>query len=56
MVASAVKNHGAICQVLTADKNNHLVYTWQETDLLESISDSQSHLLNLIEFSRASIK
>lgn len=50
MVARAVKQHKAICQVLTADKNKHLVHTWQEMDLLKSMSDAQSQLLNLTDF------
>lgn len=42
--------HKAICQVLTADKNKHLVPTWQEMDLLKSLSDALSRLLKFKDF------
>lgn len=45
-----MKQHKAICQVLTADKNKHLVPTWQEKDLLKSISDALSQLLKFKDF------
>lgn len=45
-----MKQHKAICQVLTADKNKHLVPTWQEMDLLESTSDAVSRLLKFTDF------
>lgn len=44
------KLHKAICQVLSADKNKHLVHTWQEMELLESISYALSQLFNLTDF------
>ena len=44
-----MKQHKAICQVLTADKNKHLVPTWQEMDLPESMSDALCPLLNFTD-------
>lgn len=44
MKARVVKQHKAICQVLSADRNYHLVPSWQEIDLLKSMSEFKSTL------------
>ncbi|KAL1254476.1 hypothetical protein QQF64_016705 [Cirrhinus molitorella] len=48
MVARVIEQHKAISQVLTADKKTrHLVPTWQDIDVLESINEG---LKSLLEF------
>lgn len=45
----------AICQVVTADKNKRLVHSWQAMDMLDSMSNALSQLLNLTD-SQANLK
>ncbi len=50
MVARVIEQHKAISQVLTADKKTrHLVPTWQDTDVLESINEALKPLLEFTD-------
>lgn len=50
MVARVVEQHKAISQVLTADKKTrHLVPTWQDMDVLESMNEALKPLLEFTD-------
>lgn len=50
MVARMIEQHKAISQVLTADKKTrHLVLTWQDIDVLESMNEALKPLLEFTD-------
>lgn len=51
-----MKQHKAVCQALSIDKNMHLEQTWQETDFFELTTAAENQLWNFTVFSARHIK